>query len=342
MSNHTNNSQTNTVENPTLVAFVAIWNVVLACFTVPGNGFLLLALFRDPLGCFNTPTSFLVKSMTFANLLTGLLVEPLAAVSNFAVLYKARLPSLTKDITKFISIIAPNASFMTVYALSLDSFIAVSRPLKYRILVTKRNVSICMAVIWGYLTVFAALPFMGLKYETHIQIDLYVNTIVTLVLLFASYIGLLKALSTNRTRSMSLHASHKDFNVSSSRDRSLERSRKTLQAVIVLVVILTVTIVPNMISWMLHFHCTSCLGSADFLLTIAVLRYLAYLKFLCDPFVYAWRLPRYRRALKITISCAKSGSIAVESSRNSAPFCERESNLVVNQNMQLESPSVCS
>lgn len=316
MPNYTNETSIDSVEKENVYLFVAVCNILLACFTFPGNGLLLLALFKDPLGCFNTPTTLLVKSMTIANLITSLLVEPLTAASKISVLNKGKVSPVMKEITEFVTIIAPNASFLTVFALSLDSFVAVSRPLKYKVIVTKRNVFICMALIWGYITCFALLPFSGLSYNQHMEIDLYVNTTVTLMLLLASYFGLIKSLSTNRTRSLSLHTNNKDFYASSSRDLCLERSRRSLQAVVVLVLVLTLTIVPNMVSWMLYFHCGFCKNRPGFLVTIAALRYLAYLKFLCDPFVYAWRLPRYRRALKMVIFCRNTKPVGLENSRN--------------------------
>ena len=41
------------------------------------------------------------------------------------------------------------------------------------------------------------------------------------------------------------------------------------------------------------------------LTTFLFMENLLYLKFLLDPFVYTWRIPKYRQALKIDVRCVR-------------------------------------
>ena len=91
--------------------YVALYNIALCFVTAPGNGLLLLALCADPIKYFRTPNSFLVISMTFANLITGIVVEPPTAALSFSKHYKVVTPPIVSDLYKAFLCTPPNASF---------------------------------------------------------------------------------------------------------------------------------------------------------------------------------------------------------------------------------------
>ena len=283
---------------------VAVYNILLCVFTVPSNSVLLLILCRDPLKCFRNASSFLVISMTLANLVTGLILEPLTATSSLAEYYNIAIPKMFLNFHKGILGVAPNASFFSLFALSLDAYIAASRPLKYKYLVTKRNSIICILTIWAYSTAFSLAQFTGVTEEHYWKLDLYLNTTTIFILLFTSYTGLIKSLQENKKRALTLHPVHSAFQESLGRKLNKERTRRSLKTVLVLIIIHTLTIVPNMISWLLFHNCPSCKEVQGFSVTLIVLRYMAYLKFAVDPIVYFWLMPRYRLALKMATMCS--------------------------------------
>ena len=47
-------------------------------------------------------------------------------------------------------------------------------------------------------------------------------------------------------------------------------------------------------------------NSPEFLIASLMVENVLYLKFLLDPFVYAWRIPKYRQALKIILRWSHS------------------------------------
>ena len=60
----------------------------------------------------------------------------------------------------------------------------------------------------------------------------------------------------------------------------------------------TIPIIAVTVVWYVTGHCVRCQRYQPLVLTEKVLNQLVFVKFVLDPFVYAWRLERYRRALK--------------------------------------------
>ena len=173
---------------------------VLSLITTLSNGLLLLALYKDPLRIFRTPSTLFVVSMTVANVLNGLLVGPLiAVVDHFSCDFTFKVSAAVIQMRYVFPSITLNASFFTVVSMSFDQYTAVSWPRKYRSIVSRRNVTASVACVWVYTTLFSSLPLVGVPLDIYYTLDLYLNTTSSFLLLLFSYLGLLKALRT-RTR----------------------------------------------------------------------------------------------------------------------------------------------
>ena len=104
-------------------------------------------------------------------------------------------------------------------------------------------------------------------------------------------------------------------NESTSREESKHNQvqRNFVRLNVVLLVVLIVCFVPTMVMMTIR------LFIADYLPPILIANLMTdnlhYLKFLLDPVIYAWRMPKYRESLT-RIVCRKNGDVAKESSGN--------------------------
>ena len=293
---------------PTTARMLAnfIYLVIMSIITTTGNGLTLLAWIRDPMKCFRTPSSYLVLSMTFANLLSSVVVEPMYGTFYYIFLVQD-VQLYSSAFTCYIvgvdtSTVAFNTSFLTVFVMSLDLYFALSRPLKYRVIFTRKVVFFCLALIWTYTSVFAFLPHIGFSLNIVYKIDFFLNTVLFFLLLLASYVALLKSFQKQRRSAVSLWPSSKVIqNLTCNRQRA--RDKKFLVAIFLQVLVVSFTVVPNMVFMTTEFYCFKCKFDEKMISFRNILQNIVLLKFAIDPFIYAWRVPRYRLALKMGLRC---------------------------------------
>ena len=241
----------------------AILFTCLAPLTVLGNGLLLLIFTKNTVSLLRTPSNFFIFSMAFANFLTGAVLQPLLAY-RYYYLYLSKGPLLMtlRKVMSAFSIVTMNVSIISVCAFSWDSFLALSQPIKHRHWMTVRRAKVLIFCTWVYQIGFASMLFTRIPLPLVLKTDLYVNTTLVASLLLLSYFFLYKAFKKRERR----------------RARSF--------------------IIPVTVVWYVTGHCVRCQRYQPLVRTEKVLNQLVFVKFVLDPFVYAWRLERYRRALK--------------------------------------------
>ena len=190
--------------------------------------------------------------------------------------------------------------FLIVLAFTLTQYVVVISPLNYAQNVTKRRVIICVLAIYVYSVLFSVLPEMGVSEDAQRKIDntfhsicLIYFTVIIYVLLFIAFKK--KMAASNRLRE------DKETNDGSKDDRRTDVERKFITVNFLLIAILQ----PAAMFWIAKLYSSEDPNSPKFLIINLMVDNLLYLKFLLDPFVYAWRIPKYRQALMIVLRCGK-------------------------------------
>ncbi|XP_031555805.1 beta-4C adrenergic receptor-like [Actinia tenebrosa] len=300
MPNQSNNASETLVSvfyTTHLVSFVLM--VFLSITTVVGNGLLLLATWKDPFRSFRNPTSILVASLGFADFLTGLIVDPLAASINLMAYLKrlqVREDQIYKQIASFsfsFSLVTMNASFMTVLALTCIQVIAVSSPHEYKDKITKLKCLICVVCIWGYTTLFSLLPVMGVSTDITAQLDLHINTSTVLLALVLAYAFLYRSYRTHLDSESMRRSGTSQF------QRRRNRRQFTLLNLLLAAFVIVFSL-PIEVLGHLKFYWTSSNPNQrlKYLIAYTIAGDIILLKFALDPFAYALRLPKYRLAFK--------------------------------------------
>ena len=130
------------------------------------------------------------------------------------------------------------------------------------------------------------------------------NTVLFFVLLLASYVALLKSFKKQRQNAMKLRP-NANLSKESTRKGQLARERKFVVAIFIQVLLVSITALPNMIFMITEFYCIKCKFNQEMIIVRNILQNIVLLKFAADPFIYAWRIPRYRRALQLAVRCNK-------------------------------------
>lgn len=281
---------------------------ILSVTTVTSNVLFLIAIWKDPLNCFSAQTTSFIVGISMADLITALTTEPFFAAYYYA-LYSYGIDAVSSALkTLFkagsnISTVAICYSFLIVLALSWSQYIAIKCPHSFKRIVTKRNAIIFSLLSLLYLICFTSLQFMGMDQYTFLKVNLAVNSsflsvnlMVILFLLNAAF-----RRHVNRGRAFQLPAEH------SSLRRNRKTRRENLQqqftaVAMYLAAILLLSALPHVITAQIFLYSSNQLSPQaieNFQIALEISDLLLFLKVCLDTFVYAWRLPTYRRTIRM-------------------------------------------
>lgn len=294
----------------------AIILCILSPITVTSNVLLLTAIYRDPYRCFRTPMTFFIVALAVTDLLTGIFVEPM-----FASYYFADFADFTKDpsasyqlvyrIGGIISTVTITDSFFIVLALSVCQYIAVTYPHQFKAIVTRNRVLIFLTVSSVYITCFCMLQFTGIDQTAYLKIDLILHpTIISAVLLIVQFV-LFSSFNRYLKNSSSLRGK---VNSLIKRDRDSFKRRHSERQFTVMTFYLTAILLASsslhiVVLYIYLFKTQSTLiERRNIFIGIRISDLMLFIKVAMDIFIYAWRLPSYRRALRSTLCGRQAGT----------------------------------
>lgn len=283
------------VPAPTPLSFTtAVLSLLLALVTIPGNFLVCLAVFKDPYKRLKTPFTFFVVNLAVSDLIVGMVVEPISVLIHFR-------EGLSLSISKLIWLIhmsyfiSCTASVLNLAALTADRFTAISYPLQYRARLSTQRANVIAGLVWF---VSCTLPFVYFKVGYLQYAFVFANTAVALTFLIFlfTYARVLRGvraqvLEWERLR----HSSQTEENKARLRAAAVEKN--ITQAFMVMLGLFLCCYTPSCVMIYIMNLCSSCSCY-----TIHVLRDLQFIFVLCssafNPFLYAWRLPNFRRAFE--------------------------------------------
>jgi len=276
----------------------AVIMFIVASVTVVGNLLLLLTIRRNHRRLFRTPSTFLIANLGFSDLLVGLLVGYLVFVRDTYRYMQQEVPDVVRVLIEAFQGMALFISGCTIIALSADRYIAVSDPMGYRSRVTNKRVKIFIMMVWISSVLLCHLPLTGLDKKIYSIVYLHTHATVPILLLTAICIKIFRAMKLHRREMETLQDSPMN------RRREIARERKMSYSVYIILTLFYLTLIPAYIT--IHIGCwykgsdlylRSIFRLADFFST----RFL-FLNSAIDPYVYAWRIPKYRQGFMKIIS----------------------------------------
>ncbi|XP_078384854.1 uncharacterized protein LOC144667337 [Oculina patagonica] len=286
----------------------AIYMIIISFTTIVANGFLLVVFLLDPLKEFQNATTCFLIGLAFVDILTAAAQQPMYATC-FIMMYIRHpdtrdtcLPLLETGRT--IALTAMNASFLIVLAFTVTQYIVVISPLNHARKVTKTRVIICVLAIYVYSILFSVSPRMGVPIDITQKIDNIFHSISLIYLNIIFYILLYIAFKKKMAASKNLQ---EDSNAQDERKNGRQTGveRKFIIVNFLLIAILFLASQPSAMLWIYRLYSKDDVNSPKLLIINLMVDNILYLKFLLDPFVYAWRIPKYRQALKIVLRCGR-------------------------------------
>ncbi|XP_022802271.1 adenosine receptor A1-like [Stylophora pistillata] len=309
------------VDQPNLGAVFLVSGSFLAVIcplTVLANVLLLIAIYKDPFKTFRTPTACFLVGLAITDVATGLVPEPMVTSCYFMHHHQHSGVERCEKIFNIAGIIAAittNSSFLIVMAFTFAQYVAIAFPLKYKPFISVRKTLLCVACIWVYSTLFEMSQTVGVPKELVEKIDLYIHSTLSLLFTILTYALLQRAFRKQMTaRSATLHTTN-SVSMSTTLELHPRKQRRKSKPMIernfvrlniLLIVVLLLCSQPTAILWYIYLYADEDTKNSQ---TLFVVRVIAdntlYLKFFLDPFLFAWRLPKYRKALRAALSRRK-------------------------------------
>ena len=280
------------------------WSLTVYLFfiivAIIANVLLLFAMYKDPLKCFRNPTSYFIANLGIADLINSLFHMEELLVSQTAYYSTSSFPGAWGKIHELFGVFVYCLPFPSVTILALERYVSITRPLWHRVHITSRVCYTLIAGVWLFNGIFIGISMhSGISgfLETAIyQGVLYVATILIYLLAFRS----LRAQHLSLTADISRSESYREVI-----KKRLNNQKCFLTTIIFMNIALTFGVIPIFgahIKYNLDEEIHSTTGAL-------ILFYLADFFFLINisfnPFLYIWRLPKYRKTFCVTYCCKK-------------------------------------
>lgn len=278
--------------SPELLLLLIIADITFGFIITLGNATLFFTIYRDPCRCLRTPSVFLIANLSVADFFMGI-VSYLRAVE---LIYQyCGLPDLTiVNITGyFMGAVSILAAVSTLMAMSYDRFIAIIKPFQYPQKVTISKAKISIAVIWINALVMSVLPVSDVKQENFLLAYCYSHFLVPSFILTTAYLKIYKKIVLQRNELQEVRASLTAIN----RKKQLERDNRMVIAFVLILLVFYCSFLPYFIFVHILYFCP-CRTSHAFGLYRYVANEFLSVSSMVDPFMYAWRLPRFNRSFR--------------------------------------------
>ena len=271
---------------------------VLAISAVISNLVFLIAVFRNPVRYRerDSPVSLLVINLGVCDLLTGALPGCVGIYYYISLLNGRSREDLygAGIVLHTFPIVTSIVSTCTISAMSVERFHAISSPLRHRARFNNVRVKVFSAFSWIYSVLFACL---SLAVSRRVFFLLYCHVHVTMPLIILPVVNWKTYTALrfhNRNTVENLSVAQRDPRTCIDRNRE----RKLLSAILLVLVLFYVTFMPLFIALNISALGPSLAETRSyrtfFVLSVTIL--LVNCAF--NPFIYAWRIPKYRRAFK--------------------------------------------
>ena len=263
------------------------------------NGFVLAAIYKDPLKCLRSPCSTLIAGLAIADFLTGILVEPLF-VGLLAWGFHGRIvdwESFVKSfrVAEILAFITVNASFLVILGLAVVQYIGLAYPGLYQRVISPLKAKIAVACIFVYVTLFSLLPEVGaISVRAFVEVDLYLHTVFITVSLIVLYILMyFKHRELWNFQGPQIHQSEE------SEQQQQDINKELIKGTFILTTFLIITVFPYTVCIFVLEYEDFNSGAAEIKAYIAAIicMNIMFLKFLWDPVIFALRLKKYRQSL---------------------------------------------
>ena len=282
------------INDPSFWLSSGVVGLIQCAVIVIANFGLLLTTYIDPQKALRTPPCLLIANLSAADLMLGVTVVFLGALRDVYryQLLPDKLPSVLVPVVYIILGIGLFVSSGSIIAMSASCYVAINSPVQYQTKITNIRVLIFIAALWIASIIMCLLGVALLPEVTYSLAFLHTHVSFPAILLTVVFVNVFRALA-RKTRELQLSENDSAMN---SR-HALERERTMAAAILIVLALFYITYLPQFITLHLLYLCSPCRKSRSFFKTDVIASRFLFVNSAINPFIYAWRVPKYRRSL---------------------------------------------
>lgn len=278
---------------PTYLSFSSATCTILSSLVASvGNFLVVLAVFLDPNKDLHSPFNYFVANLGLADLTVGLVTSPLAAI--YLISEGLKNPNqqfrVWMHMTYFISC---TASLLSLTALALDRYVAVTYPLLYRFKLSPVRAFLVSLLVWTVSILFSLIYFV-VGYNKFRFVFANTAVAVTFAVLIFTNMKIFKHLRRQVHQWDTLPGS---TNESLAMKQAVKREKKVTKTLLIVLILFLACYLPSCVCIYIVNLCSTC--DCVFIHWVRDIQFvLVMINSGVNPFVYAWRLQSFRKAFK--------------------------------------------
>ena len=278
----------------------AILNIVFATSALLSNVFLMITVCRNTnlnQRIWQTHATYFVVNLSICDLLAGLVPGYGGLFYNISILRGQTRESLVglQSLIVAAAVMTNIVSSCTIVLMSYDRWLAVSSPLHYKARVTKAKIKAAIASTWIYSLIFSSLPFLGVALSLFSLLYCHLHVSVPLIILPVLYWKTQRALRHHNNQVQDVAGDNGRRQMD---EAHRNRERKMVSAFLLILVFFYLSFGPQFIAQNVLVFCPDAINQESFSFFLYASNKFLLVNCCLNPFIYAWRIPTYRRAFR--------------------------------------------
>ena len=283
--------------DPILIAVLAIVFLGGAI----ANGLLLFALFKDPLKCFRTPTSYFIGNLALSDIYFLLLT----AEFNSVYLVKLCISEMNEFDVGFkinIALVYQGyfLSFPSILSVALERYLAIAFPLWHKVHFTPRLCRHWIIAVWIFVVIYSSVN-ASLELNEITSTALLSSTF-SMTLFAATPLVYIAGFFSIRMQRLRLKSDHSTSEIA----RQVAKARlRTENHFLCSICIINCCLLLTTLPWLIkYFHgsgniqlCPKTNVVSELVCELTNFSFL--LNFAVNPYIYIWRFPKYRKTFLV-------------------------------------------
>ena len=261
----------------------------LSLITTVGNTVLLVTTFKESRRLLDKPAHMLITNLCVSDLVIGLLAGNLASVLALYQYQSWLIPAKLDLVVRFVLIFLLFVRSGTIVTLSFDRYFVVAHTFTYTWMITKSKYKITIAFMWAVGFILSSLQLTSIPEKIVIILYTHTHVSVPAVLLTVIYFNVSRVLMKRKRHLRNVGMTNKQV---------WDNQRRMAVTTFLVLTLFYGTVLPEFIVVHLRYFCQPCAQSSTFKKLEVIFAGLLFLTSAANPFVYAWRVSKYRRAFK--------------------------------------------
>lgn len=270
-----------------------VLNVLSSCLTIIGNAAVLFTVYSSQ--TLRTVSNFFICSLSIADFLVGALIKPLYITIVVLGVWVTNHPLYLAE--NYLWIQSLSATTFTLAAISVDRYLAVTKVFRYEEIMTERRCTIILISIWAFSFLFASKAFIiHPKDASKLWVASTVITVcIPLAIISYCYFYIFKAAQTQWRNTVCV------TNPNITNQEEIQQSitnRKAAMYIAIIIGFFIILYTPNFVTSIIEIctedHCRMLFVYRVWLWAI----WLSFLSSACNPWIYAVRNRRFRKAFR--------------------------------------------